>query len=130
MTSPEDAVTPSRGRLASRLLAGGREPDPRFTLANERTFLAWIRTALALAAGGLAVVHLLPDFGGREPLGIGLLALSLVTAVASYRRWVLLETSMRRGETLPASRLPALLASATAVFGLAAALLLVLDSGS
>lgn len=108
----------------------GTPPDYRFTLANERTFLAWIRTALALAAGGLAVVHLLPEFGGREPLGIGLLGLSLVTAVASYRRWVLLETSMRRGETLPASRLPALLAVATAVFGLAAALLLVLDGGS
>ena len=51
MTSPEDAVTPSRGRLASRLLAGGREPDPRFTLANERTFLAWIRTGLGLGLG-------------------------------------------------------------------------------
>ena len=38
-----------------RLLAGGEEPDPRFTLANERTFLAWVRTALALLAGGVAV---------------------------------------------------------------------------
>lgn len=26
----------------------GRDPDYRFSLANERTFLAWIRTALAL----------------------------------------------------------------------------------
>jgi putative membrane protein len=31
----------------------GTEPDYRFTLANERTFLAWIRTALALLAGGV-----------------------------------------------------------------------------
>ena len=108
----------------------GTPPDYRFTLANERTFLAWIRTALALAAGGLGVVHLLPEFGGREPLGIGLLALSLVVAVASYRRWVLLETAMRRGETFPPSRMPAVLAAATALVGLAAAILLVLDSSS
>jgi hypothetical protein len=32
-----------------------QEPDYRFTFANERTFLAWIRTALALIAGGVAV---------------------------------------------------------------------------
>lgn len=33
----------------------GSEPDPRFTLANERTFLAWIRTVLAVITGGVAV---------------------------------------------------------------------------
>ena len=38
----------------------GEEPDYRFTLANERTFLAWIRTALALIAGGVALVQLVP----------------------------------------------------------------------
>ena len=32
----------------------GKTPDYRFTLANERTFLAWIRTALALMAGAVA----------------------------------------------------------------------------
>ena len=108
----------------------GTAPDYRFTLANERTFLAWIRTALAIAAGGLGVIHLLPEFGGREPLGIGLLALSLVVSFASYRRWVLLETSMRRGEPLPPSRLPALLAAATAAVGIGVALLLVIESGT
>jgi putative membrane protein len=39
-----------------------QEPDFRFTLANERTFLAWIRTALALIAGGVAVAQLVPAF--------------------------------------------------------------------
>ena len=43
------------------LRAVGRDPDPRFTLANERTFLAWNRTALSLVAGGLAVVQLLDE---------------------------------------------------------------------
>ena len=36
----------------------GHEPDYRFTLANERTFLAWIRTSLGLMAVGLAVAQL------------------------------------------------------------------------
>src|SRR5690606_39439436 len=42
-------------------LAGGTTPDYRFSLANERTFLAWIRTALALVGGGLAVAACVPD---------------------------------------------------------------------
>lgn len=108
----------------------GEAPDYRFTLANERTFLAWIRTSLAMAAGGLGVVHLLPDLDGREVLGVGLLAMSLVVAVASYRRWVMLETSMRLGQTLPPSRLPAVLAVATALVGVGAALLLVVQGSS
>src|ERR1700735_1399686 len=53
--------------------AAGTEPDPRFTFANERTFLAWSRTALALVVAGLGVVQLLPPFPGvpgrRHPPG-------------------------------------------------------------
>lgn len=106
----------------------GTEPDYRFTLANERTFLAWIRTALALAAGGLGVIHLLTDFAGRELLGVVLLGLSVVTAAAAYRRWAMVETAMRRQEPLPSSRLPTIIAAGTAGAGLGACLLLVLDA--
>ena len=53
MTSSPEA--PPRSRFSTRVLGGGTEPDPRFTLANERTFLAWIRTSLAFLAGGIAV---------------------------------------------------------------------------
>jgi len=105
----------------------GDEPDYRFTLANERTFLAWVRTALALAAGGLAAVSLLDDFAGGESLGIGLLTLSFVTAASAYRRWALNERSMRLNEPLPASRLPMLMAVGTAVVALVAAVMLVVD---
>lgn len=106
----------------------GEDPDYRFTLANERTFLAWIRTSLALAAGGLAVVALLDDVPGESVLGIGLLALSLVTAANAYRRWALNERAMRLDEPLPPSRLPALMAIGAAVVAVVAAVLVVLHS--
>lgn len=105
----------------------GQEPDYRFTLANERTFLAWVRTALALSAGGLAAVSLLPDFGGSELLGILLLTLSFVTAASSYRRWALNERAMRLAEALPPSKLPQFMAAGTALVALVAALLFVID---
>lgn len=106
----------------------GEEPDYRFSLANERTFLAWIRTALALVAGGLGSISLLPDLYGAETLGIGLLGLSFLTAASAYRRWALNETSMRSGKPLPPSRLPKLMAIGTALVALVAAVLFVVDS--
>jgi putative membrane protein len=105
----------------------GKDPDYRFTLANERTFLAWIRTALALAAGGLGAVTILDDFPGEEALGIGLLALSFLTAATAYRRWALNEQAMRLDEPLPSSRLPMLMALGVAVVSVAAAILFVID---
>ena len=105
----------------------GDEPDYRFTLANERTFLAWVRTALALAAGGLAAVGLLEDLAGGELLGILLLVLSFVTAASAYRRWALNERSMRLQEPLPSSRLPMMMAIGTAIVAVAAAVVLVVD---
>jgi putative membrane protein len=105
----------------------GDEPDYRFTLANERTFLAWIRTALALAAGGLAAVSLLDEVTLGETLGVVLLALSFVTAASAYRRWALNERSMRLNEPLPTSRLPMLMAIGTAIVAVMAAIILVVD---
>jgi putative membrane protein len=66
-----------------------QEPDYRFTLANERTFLAWIRTALALIAGGVAVVHLVPAFGipgVRHALSLLLTAGGGLLAALAVRR--------------------------------------------
>lgn len=105
----------------------GDEPDYRFTLANERTFLAWIRTSLALAAGGLAVMQLLPDLPGREVLSIGLLALALLTAASSYRRWAMAEEAMRLDVPLPATRLPMLLTGGTALMAVIGAVLVIVD---
>lgn len=105
----------------------GEDPDYRFSMANERTFLAWIRTSLALAAGGLGALHLISDSLGSEALGIFLLALSFVTAATSYRRWADKERAMRLGEPFPASRLPQFLAAGVALLGVVAAILFVVD---
>jgi putative membrane protein len=90
----------------------GHDPDYRFSLANERTFLAWIRTALALNAGGLAVAGLLPRFAGwgRELLAIALIVLGTIVSALSVSRWVQNEEAMRIDAPLPPSRLPAVLA--------------------
>jgi putative membrane protein len=82
----------------------GIEPDYRFTLANERTFLAWIRTALGLLAGGVAVRQLVQPFeisGARTVLALLAIAGSAVLAVGGYVRWVGVQRAVRRGEPLP-----------------------------
>ena len=82
------------------------EPDARFTYANERTFLAWNRTALALIATGVAATQLLPEFhihGGRQILGIPLIALGTLVAITSFTQWKANERAMRRRRPLPKS---------------------------
>jgi len=92
----------------------GTEPDPRFTFANERTFLAWSRTALALVVAGLGIIQLLPPFPGvpwgRHVLGVPLIVFGAVVAVTAYSEWVTSQRAMRRGEPLPRSVMPRLLA--------------------
>ena len=86
--------------------------DVRFTYANERTFLAWNRTALALITAGLAVTQLLPPFdvaGGRRMIGLPLIAMGIVTSSVSLWQWRRNDRAMRTGEPLPSSVLPALL---------------------
>jgi putative membrane protein len=113
--SPER--TPRRQRIVG-LLRGGREPDPRFTLANERTFLAWIRTALALQAGGIAVVAFTPGVFLPEVwklLSITLLALGLFVSASACLRWLNVERAMRLGKPLPLPLLVPLLSIGVAV---------------
>jgi putative membrane protein len=111
---------------------GGTEPDPRFTFANERTFLAWSRTALALVAAGLAIVQLLPPFPGvplgRHLLGVPLIVLGAVLSVASYAEWGHNQRALRRGEPLPHSVMPWILAATITGMALIAALVLLLSA--
>lgn len=99
----------------------GEEPDYRFSLANERTFLAWIRTALALLAGGVAVVQVVPSFsipGARHVLGVPLVLMSIMIAASSYRHWANSERALRLHHPLPLSALPRILGAGIALVSL------------
>ncbi|MBO9521502.1 MAG: DUF202 domain-containing protein [Nocardioidaceae bacterium] len=94
--------------MSGRTAPVGDGPDYRASLANERTYLAWIRTSLAMLAGGVAVVELVPPFaftGARELLGGVMASLSLTLAASAHRRWSAVERAMRQGDVLPHSRL-------------------------
>jgi putative membrane protein len=102
----------------------GIRPDYRFSFANERTFLAWIRTALALVGGGVAVGELLPDLpaGGRV-LGLPLIALGALIALTSLRRWEQSERAMRLGDPLTHSWLQRVVALGVGTAAVIAAVL-------
>ncbi|WP_432036192.1 YidH family protein [Streptomyces cucumeris] len=119
---------PSRSALSEvrlwfapdRLRAEGRTPDYRFSLANERTFLAWLRTAMALVGGGFAVDQFLTDTTRplRIALALVLLAGGALCALRAINHWIRCERAMRRGEDLPSSRFPVVLGLAVGVVAL------------
>ena len=124
---------PTRTSLPGvRWLAGpgeaGSEPDPRFTLANERTFLAWIRTALALVAGGIGLEAFVPRLavpGLRQVLAVCLVLLGSAVSASAWTRWVRTQRAMRLGAPLPAPGLAPLLAFGIAAIALVAVVLLI-----
>ena len=81
----------------------GSEPDYRYSLANERTFLAWIRSALALLAAGLLLDQ--PGLAGSPPLrtglSLGLCLLATTICITAYLRWRGNESAMRHAAPLP-----------------------------
>ena len=106
-------------------------PDLRFVLANERTFLAWNRTALALVAAGLAAGQLLDRValpGGRELLALLLVGLGGVVAVMSYRRWREVEKALTQGVPPSKPALPHILAAT--LIGVALLCFIILLSGA
>jgi putative membrane protein len=105
----------------------GEDPDPRFSMANERTFLSWIRTALALDAAGLAVIQLLPELVvpyAREAIAVTLVVIGTLVAAASFRRWAAVEDAMRSRRPLPPSWVPGFLAATLGTLSLVTVLLL------
>lgn len=125
----DDSPRGQQGRSRQRpaWLTEGEEPDYRFTLANERTFLAWVRTSLALIAGSVALVKLVPAFtvpGGRRVLGVVVALAAAAVALVAYRRWVGNETAMRHSQPLPYSWLPEVVAILLTISALTVAVLL------
>lgn len=106
----------------------GETPDYRFSLANERTFLAWVRTSLAMMAAGIAVVQFVPGLPVvRHILGVVLITLGGVLAGVSYEHWERNERAMRLGEQLPRSAVPRLVAAVLTLAALAALALTITD---
>jgi putative membrane protein len=104
------------------------EPDYRFTLANERTFLSWIRTALGLVAAGVAIHQLIPRFdveGVRIALALACIGLALLVAGMSYPRWHQVQVAMLRGEPIPRSAVMPVVAGGVVVIAVLAGLLVV-----
>jgi putative membrane protein len=109
----------------------GNEPDARFTYANERTFLAWNRTALALIVTGVAATQFLPELRiefGRRLLGLPLIALGALVAVMSYRDWQRRQHAMRVGVPLPRSHIPTILAAGISIMAVVAVVVAVAES--
>lgn len=90
-------------RFPRSVYGSGEEPDPRFSLANERTFLAWVRTSLALVAVGIALEALALPI---EPVlrfiaSLLFILLGIVAVVHSWFSWWRDERALRAGTVLP-----------------------------
>ena len=113
----------------NRRLSNGTDPDPRFSLANERTFLAWIRTALGLIALGVAVATFVST---KETKGVSLLLAAVlvllggVLAAGSWWRWLSVERAMRDGHGIPPSTLAPFLAIGIGVISVLAIIAIVI----
>jgi putative membrane protein len=114
--TPDDAA---RRRFPAAVYRRGVEPDARFSLANERTFLAWIRTSLALIAGGVALEALGLDIhpAFRLAASLVLIVTGLVAAVHSWFSWMKSERALRLSQPLPGAFVGATLAVSVSVVG-------------
>lgn len=102
--------------------ADGEEPDLRFTLANERTFLAWVRTSLALVAGAIAVHTPAVDLDHRVETAVSLclLAAAGLSIGQAWWRWRATDRALRTGQPLPGFGGPLLMAAVVAILILGA----------
>ena len=88
----------------------GREPDPLYSLANERTYLSWLRLAVTLLAGAVAIDRLFLDrpWWGSEALALGLVGVAFGTCGVGVRRWWVTERALRQRRPLPGFGAPLL----------------------
>jgi len=103
--TPRPVEQPADRRRPRSVYGVGSEPDPRFSMANERTALAWVRTGLALIAGGIALTSVaavadLPIF--LDAVAVLSSLLGAVTAINALFSWQRNERAIRKGEPLPA----------------------------
>lgn len=125
LTAVADLEGPHEGNMGKSMgmdnnPEDGKEPDYRFTLANERTFLAWIRTSVSLLAAGVAVRQLVPPFAiphAKEVLAVICALLAVVISSGSYPRWRRVQRAIRCNAPLPSSWMLPLLTSVILTIG-------------
>jgi putative membrane protein len=111
-------------RWPRRVYGVGTEPDPRFSLANERTFLAWLRTSLALMAAGVAFAALGPTGSVLElAVAVALLVTGIACSLSALQHWIACERALRTSRPLPAPWMAAVLGIGLAVTGVLACVL-------
>ncbi|BAU94458.1 inner membrane protein yidH [Corynebacterium suranareeae] len=119
-----------RSRIARSVFPDGEEPDPRFTLANERTFLAWTRTSLAFLAGGIAFeafqISGLSDTV-RSAVAVFIIAVGMFIAAGAAVRWMNVERAMRKKKPLPVPAIIPFLSIAALVASAVVIVLIVLQ---
>ena len=119
-----------RSRFARSVFPDGEEPDPRFTLANERTFLAWTRTSLAFLAGGSAFeafqISGLSDTV-RTIIAVFIIAVGMIIAAGAAVRWMNVERAMRKQKPLPVPAIIPFLSIAALVASAAVLVLIIVQ---
>lgn len=114
---PLPGMDDSRPRRPRWVYQAGSEPDPRFSLANERTLLSWIRTSTGFAAGGGGLL-LVRDLVGRQLslfLSVSAFALSLSIVIGAVTRWAVTERALRLDRALPSPTMAFLVGGAVIV---------------
>jgi len=113
----------SEGRFPRSVYSRGEEPDARFTLANERTFLAWIGTGLALVSVGVGLESLALGLqpGFRAAASVVLILGGVASGLQAWFGWVQVEGALRERRPMP---FPPMLAILPGVLTVAAALIL------
>ncbi len=122
---------PTTPRSPRRVYDAGSEPDPLYTLANERTYLSWVRLALTLLAAAVAVDRLFQEhpWFASEGLALGLVALAVATCALGVRRWWATERALRLRQPLPGFGAPLLALLAVLLIGAGVWVLVVTPTG-
>ncbi len=126
-----EGEAPRGSRVPRAVYDHGSEPDPLYTLANERTYLSWLRLAVTLLASAVAIDRLFLErpWFGSEVLALVLVAFALGACVIGVRRWCSTELALRVRRPLPGFGAPLLGAVAVALVGGGVVLLVLTPRG-
>lgn len=126
-----DGDPPSGPRHPKAVFDHGTEPDPLYTLANERTYLSWLRLAVTLLAAAVAIDRLFVErpFVGSQALALALVVIAVGACGLGVRRWWATELALRLRRPLPGFSTPLLMAIAAILIGVGVMVLVITEGG-